>query len=216
MKASRTPLTERERASFGPRALKQVGSPAWCYQAVNDLRRTYQFKKSTVEDWERILAEVVTAKAWEVIPTGKPYGSLEALLLAEVGATEEEARNTVAARAEKAEPLAAPHARPGNRNAAKCDDEQSGENAADDVSRVSHGNGADYLTRRIARDRPDVLERMKAGEFPSVRAAALEAGIVKVRWSCPSDVPGIARALSKRLTQSELAELLLMLGGASD
>lgn len=52
-----------------------------------------------------------------------------------------------------------------------------GNRTADDVSRF--GNSADYLTRRIARDRPDILERMKAGEFPSVRAAAIEAGIVK-------------------------------------
>lgn len=34
------------------------------------------------------------------------------------------------------------------------------------------------LTARIARDRPDILERMKADEFPSVRAAAIEAGII--------------------------------------
>jgi hypothetical protein len=34
-----------------------------------------------------------------------------------------------------------------------------------------------YLTARIARDRPDILERMKAGEFRSVTAAAVAAGI---------------------------------------
>jgi hypothetical protein len=44
---------------------------------------------------------------------------------------------------------------------------------------VRGSTNADYLTRRIARDRPDILARMKAGEFPSVRAAAIEAGIVK-------------------------------------
>ena len=31
----------------------------------------------------------------------------------------------------------------------------------------------------MARDRPDILERMKAGEFTSVREAAREAGIIK-------------------------------------
>jgi hypothetical protein len=31
------------------------------------------------------------------------------------------------------------------------------------------GDHAEYLTARIARDRPDILERMKAGEFLSVR-----------------------------------------------
>lgn len=42
----------------------------------------------------------------------------------------------------------------------------------------SQGNASSYLTRRIARDRPDFLERMKQGEYKSVRAAAIEAGIV--------------------------------------
>jgi hypothetical protein len=41
------------------------------------------------------------------------------------------------------------------------------------------GNRSDYLVARIARDRPDSLERMKAGEFASVREAAREAGIIK-------------------------------------
>jgi hypothetical protein len=39
------------------------------------------------------------------------------------------------------------------------------------------GENADYLTARIARDCPKILARMKAGEFRSVRAAAI-AGIV--------------------------------------
>ena len=35
--------------------------------------------------------------------------------------------------------------------------------------------GQSYLLRRLARDRPDILERVKAGEFKSARAAAIEA-----------------------------------------
>jgi hypothetical protein len=41
------------------------------------------------------------------------------------------------------------------------------------------GNRSDYLVARIARDRPDILARMKAGEFTSVREAAREADIIK-------------------------------------
>ena len=41
------------------------------------------------------------------------------------------------------------------------------------------GNRSDYLVSRIARDRPDILERMKAGAFPTVREAARAAGIIK-------------------------------------
>jgi hypothetical protein len=33
------------------------------------------------------------------------------------------------------------------------------------------GTSAEYYTARIARDRPDILEEMKAGKYKSVRAA---------------------------------------------
>jgi hypothetical protein len=48
------------------------------------------------------------------------------------------------------------------------------------------GNRNRYLSARIARDRPDVLERMQKGEFLSVQAAAVEAGIVKLKVSGPT------------------------------
>lgn len=41
------------------------------------------------------------------------------------------------------------------------------------------GNNPDYLAARIKRDRPDIHERMKAGEYKSVRAAAKDAGIIR-------------------------------------
>jgi hypothetical protein len=55
------------------------------------------------------------------------------------------------------------------------------------------GRGADYLTARIARDRPDVLKRMEAGEFSSVRQAAIAAGVVKV----PTPLDLLRRAWAK-------------------
>lgn len=42
------------------------------------------------------------------------------------------------------------------------------------------GNSADYLTARLKRDHDDIFQRLAAGEFPSVRQAAIAAGIVKV------------------------------------
>ena len=44
---------------------------------------------------------------------------------------------------------------------------------------TSKDRGQAYLLRRLARDAPDILERVKAGEFKSARAAAIEAGIIK-------------------------------------
>jgi len=51
---------------------------------------------------------------------------------------------------------------------------QERESIANDVSNrvTQRGNDATYLTARIARDRPDILDRMKEGRYPSVRAAA--------------------------------------------
>jgi len=47
------------------------------------------------------------------------------------------------------------------------------------VDQKSRGTNSIYLTRRIARDHPDIIQRMKDGEFSSVQAAAREAGIVE-------------------------------------
>jgi hypothetical protein len=62
-----------------------------------------------------------------------------------------------------------------------------------DSSEAKHGNRAEYLASRIARDAPDVLEAMKAGAFPSVRAAAKAAGILRD----PDPVRVASRAIAK-------------------
>jgi hypothetical protein len=53
------------------------------------------------------------------------------------------------------------------------------ESRVDNVKSTDGGNSQAYLLRRLARDAPEVLDRVKAGEFKSARAAAIEAGIVK-------------------------------------
>ena len=91
------------------------------------------------------------------------------MLHAEVGLTKAQAERDVALRAEIAQPQPTlKEAMAGNKNAAKS------VNSPDDIRAVSRGYGtdADYLTARIARDRPDILDRMKTGEYASVRAAA--------------------------------------------
>ena len=45
---------------------------------------------------------------------------------------------------------------------------------------LGKGNAADYLTARLKRDYDDIFQRLAAGEFTSVRQAAIAAGIVKV------------------------------------
>ena len=48
------------------------------------------------------------------------------------------------------------------------------------MSVVRGGTGAEYLLRRLAKTEPAIVKRYEAGEFQSVRAAAIEAGIIKI------------------------------------
>lgn len=53
---------------------------------------------------------------------------------------------------------------------------------ADGTKLETHGsNQSSYLAARLKRDRPDIVARIDAGEFKSIRAAAIAAGIVKVK-----------------------------------
>ena len=42
------------------------------------------------------------------------------------------------------------------------------------------GNSQDYLLARLARDHPEILDGYERGDYPSVRQAAIAAGIVKL------------------------------------
>lgn len=65
------------------------------------------------------------------------------------------------------------------------------------------GNAAQYLVRRLKRDRPDLVERLAKGEIRSARAAAIEAGIVKV-----PTVLDILRKAWRKATDAEREEFL--------
>ena len=54
---------------------------------------------------------------------------------------------------------------------------------------LSKGPTKDRLAARLKRDHPDIAARVANGEFKSIRAAALEAGIVKPMRSIPVDTP---------------------------
>jgi hypothetical protein len=54
------------------------------------------------------------------------------------------------------------------------------------------GNHREYCINRIAHDRPDILERMQAGEFAGVWEAARVAGIVRdARTALKDDAPPV-------------------------
>jgi hypothetical protein len=85
------------------------------------------------------------------------------------------------------------------------------EDKGSDTTLIGDRRAGDYLTARIARDRPDILEDMKAGKYPSVRAAALQAGIVKARVSVPLDPVGAAAVLARHFDIEALIDALCKL-----
>ncbi len=78
------------------------------------------------------------------------------------------------------------------------------------------GNNPGYAVARLQRDRPDLHERVLAGEL-SPHAAAIEAGFRKRTVSIPLEPKAAAAALRRHFTNEELAELieaLVYAGGA--
>ena len=84
----------------------------------------------------------------------------------------------------------------------------------DNVTFTDRGNAASYLLRRIARDNPELLDQIGPDkEFHSVRAAAIEAGIIKpvptVRVT--ADMAAVANKLCQHLTLEQRIELIDLL-----
>ena len=56
---------------------------------------------------------------------------------------------------------------------AKIGRPEKGEGKGDNVTFDDRGNASSYLSRRLLRDAPEVFDALKAGEYRSVRAAAI-------------------------------------------
>lgn len=64
-----------------------------------------------------------------------------------------------------------------------------------------YGTSQAYLARRLARDAPEILTEWENGTIPSMRAAAIKAGIVKQKSTVEK-----ALALVKKMTEAERLE----------
>lgn len=74
------------------------------------------------------------------------------------------------------------------------------------------GNDPASLSSRIARDRPDILEDMKAGKYRSVRAAAIDAGIIDPeksrRYQMPTAPEAAGRYMRERVGEDWLEKFI--------
>ena len=197
------PLTNRERACYGPRNAKPAGSVEWCWQTIDLLKIRWQRKDFTEKQFEETLTELRQQEVWQVVPPEQPYGSLDALLKAEIGCTQAEAKRQLVA--EKTH--------------------QGERTDFDNVSKLSQParakhNGIGIVSQRrldhLAASEPALLAAVQAGTLSISRAYQLAKGIQPEtplttlhrvwRKVSPDDR---LRFLSEMLTPNERRALLL-------
>lgn len=198
-------LTHQEAASLeGPRHLKVPGSPTWCWQTLSALQSLWRAANLDYALYEETLQEANTHEIWMKIPPDDPFGSREKMLETMGAGDELQARARVAAQSIPARPM--PKLVRGRNGRFQSDTPSAGQHS------VKRGRArAAYLTARIARDRPDIWERMKNGEFTSVAAAAREAGIAvknPKRVVLANDVTVVAAALKNHYKTDQLQGLI--------
>jgi hypothetical protein len=117
-------------------------------------------------------------RIYDKVPEGQPYGSLDALLLAEIGCDKEKSL------ANKAQQMAADtDVKPGmTHKEAGAQGGRGNKKDGDNITSFPEtrgSTGAAYLVRRLKRDHPAIAEALGRGEYPSARQAGIAAGIVK-------------------------------------
>jgi len=169
-----------------------IGSKLWCLYVSNEIRKTYYDKTQLGARLKNLVETFTEHQGWQELGflTWEKY--CEARLQIAADRLKEEAEGRVAAviaLAESAKPL--------------NDNGKHNTYSNQNSTPLRGGENSDYLTARIARDNPEILEGMKQGKYRSVRAAAIDAGIIDPdktrRHQLPTDPAAAGRYLAKRV-----------------
>ena len=181
----------------GPRALKETGSPDWCWQTVDLLKRYLYNIEQTWRQADEVVDDLEKVQAWKVIPPGKPYGSFDRLCRDLLGMP---ARD-VAGKIDR-EKLKALSSRGGDRRSAEF---QRG----DTPLKPGHKT-ADWFVARLKHEDPGLAEKVILGEV-TPNAAAREKGWRKPRITV-STPDRVARSLRTYMSPEDIAKLITLLG----
>ena len=144
-----------------PRDSLAKDSWEFAVQTLRLLKTGYEYKTISSAQFEDTLEEAKKYRIFERLPdTEHPYGNFDAMLQAEIGASEDEAK----------ERKLLAHRRP-------TKEEQENYKASN--RRFKFGTTVEYQRARLQRDYPDILEALDRGEYRSTRQAAIAAGFVK-------------------------------------
>jgi hypothetical protein len=172
------------------------GSPPWCryfaHQAKNlrhDLTREVKTLKMVLQDLEQ-------ERAWKALG----YASHSMFCLKECDLDSRQVDLILTADDHTATgAVLGSHG--GDRRSQKARDNQGNR-----ITLKQRGTSAAYYRALLERDHKDILARLNAGEFKSVRAAVRAAGIVRPTATFPTDSPAdAARAILKHFQGERLA-----------
>lgn len=155
--------------------------------------------ETEVSDLRRMIGYLEEFEAWKVLR----YPSLGMLLFRECELSADDLEAIKQAQPGQPVPVVlGPHG--GDRKSGRAKLDQS-----DVITLIRGTTGSPYLIARLRRDYPAILARLEAGEFPSVRAAARAAGIVRPTAMFYTDSPSDAARALKRHFQGERLEALI-------
>jgi len=151
---------------------------------IFDIQKRFRKTGKDCEKRERFaIKQIISPLMGQISPSGASRGHLKRETARGLGYSQDAIDQIIAERksAQAAAASAKVLARPGEIG--------NGRSRGADSTPIQRGStDAEYLAARIKRDRPDIHERMKRGEFSSVRAAAQEAGLVKKEFRCVATV----------------------------
>ncbi len=187
-------VLEKMRAQLsGPRTMKEPGSPDWCWQTIGHLQLMWEFFESAGGSYLSVMEEAKAYKVWEVVPESNPFGTKEKMVEALKIGDEQAARDRLRQEALQAVALRMKPGRPVQVDGNPYHDKD-----------LPYGSSTAYLMARIARDNPDVLERVKAGEFKSAAEAARAAGIKVTRTKTTALSDNVERLAARLLAHYDL------------
>lgn len=157
-----------------------VGSRLWAIWFLNRAKARRKDLESDAEALAGILTELETGKAWE------PLGlmSFGQLCSVEIGLSDEQVDAIKHAKPGTAVGAALTASQKTMAEAKPAGPKEGGRPSgkpSDALSLPTGSTSSARLAARIKRDRPDIAARVEKGEFKSMRAAGIEAGIVKVK-----------------------------------
>jgi hypothetical protein len=211
---TRIVLEAREAARTSPRILKDPGSVEYAWQTLALLKTFYQSKQTSEDRWLRVLAEADELKIYTKVPPEKPYGSLDPMLLAEIGETALSATEKVRIRARNiaADPATQPAPTHGEIGRGR-------NRRTDSTSNKKRGTTMEYRLRKMKRDHPEVLEQIAAGKMTlpeAERAVGVDTRGRRV-WLAV-DVDDAAKSIIRRFDNGyaeDLARAILRHAGRS-